>query len=318
MLKGRLGLETARVPHADRQGLLWLARGNIHVEDGTLRFRAAGDDGLPPGDYAIPFQAISLLLMGPGTTISHDALRLLARHGTGLAAIGEGGVRLYTAPPLGPDDSRLARLQAAAWADTREGSKSAAQAARLDVARRLYAWRLGEVLPHRDIAVLRGIEGARMKETYRLLAQKYGIRWEGRRYDRSRPDAADAPNQAINHAASAVEAAAAIAVAATGTIPSLGFIHEDSGNAFILDIADLYRDSLVLPGAFEAVRQAERQPGISLERHVRRQITRRLQADKVIPGMIDRIKALFDPAAGRPPAPLPAADRGSEEDGAPW
>lgn len=310
MLKGRLGLETARVPHADRQGLLYLARGGIYVEDGTLRFRAAGDDTLPPGDYAIPFQTVSLLMMGPGSTISHDALRLLARHGTGLAAIGEDGVRLYTAPPIGQDDSRLARLQAMAWADTREGRKSAAQAARLDIARRLYAWRLGEVLPHRDIAVLRGIEGARMKETYRLLAQKYGIRWEGRRYDRARPDAADAPNQAINHAASAVEAAAAIAVAATGTIPSLGFIHEDSGNAFILDIADLYRDSVTLTAAFEAVRQAERQPAISLERHVRRLVGRRLQADQVIPDMIERIKTLFEPAgqdAAKPSAEIDEA-----------
>lgn len=297
MLKGRLGLETARVPHADRQGLLYLARGGIYVEDGTLRFRAAGDDALPPGDYAIPFQTVSLLMMGPGSTISHDALRLLARHGSGLAAIGEDGVRLYTAPPIGQDDSRLARLQAMAWADTREGRKSAARAARLDIARRLYAWRLGEVLPHRDIAVLRGIEGARMKETYRLLAEKYGIRWQGRRYDRARPDAADAPNQAINHAASAVEAAAAIAVAATGTIPSLGFIHEDSGNAFILDIADLYRDSVTLTTAFEAVRLAERQPAISLERHVRRLVGRKLQADQVIPHMIERIKTLFEPTS---------------------
>lgn len=39
MLKGRLGLETARIPHADRHGLLWLERGTLSVEDGCLRFR---------------------------------------------------------------------------------------------------------------------------------------------------------------------------------------------------------------------------------------------------------------------------------------
>ncbi len=295
MLKGRLGLETARVPHSDREGLLWLSRGNLYVEDGTLRFRSAGSEGLPPGDYAIPFQAVSFLLLGPGSTISHDALRLLARHGTGLSAIGQDGVRIYTAPPIGQDDSRLARLQAQAWADTRTGTKVTARSGRLDIARRLYAWRLGEVLPHKDIAVLRGIEGARMKETYKLLAQRFGVRWEGRRYDRANPQAADLPNQAINHAASAVEAAAAIAVAATATIPSLGFIHEDSGNAFILDIADLYRDQITLSAAFEGVRQHERQPSIALERHVRRGVGHRLRTDAVIPGMIGRIKTLFEP-----------------------
>ena len=38
MLPGRLGLETARIPHADRHGLLWLSRGALTVRDGTLRF----------------------------------------------------------------------------------------------------------------------------------------------------------------------------------------------------------------------------------------------------------------------------------------
>ena len=39
-----------------------------------------------------------MILLGPGSTVSHDALRLLARHGTVLAAVGEDGVRFYTAP----------------------------------------------------------------------------------------------------------------------------------------------------------------------------------------------------------------------------
>jgi CRISPR-associated protein Cas1 len=134
------------------------------------------------------------------------------------------------------------------------------------VARRMYAWRLGEVLPQRDIAVLRGIEGARVKKTYRLTAERIGIRWNGRRYDRQDPLAADLPNQALNHAASAVEAAAAIAVAATAAVPQLGFIHEDSGQSFILDIADLFRDSLTVPSAFKAALAVQKRPGESIER----------------------------------------------------
>lgn len=286
MLKGRLGLETARIPHADRHGLLWLSRGNLYVDDGTLRFVAAASPELAPGSYAIPFQTVSMILIGPGTTVSHDVLRLCARHGTGLVAVGDDGVRLYTAPPLGPDDSVPARRQARVWAD--------AEGARLSIARRMYAWRLGEVLPHRDIAVLRGIEGARMKETYRLLAHAHGVRWDGRRYDRADPGAADLPNQAINHAATAVEAAAAIAVAATATIPQLGFIHEDSAGAFVLDIADLFRDAVTLPVAFRAVRLAEKEPLVPLERQVRRLAGRAFRQDGVIDAMIGRIKELFD------------------------
>ncbi len=81
MLVGRLGLDTARLPHSDRHGLIYLDRGRLTVEDGCLRFSCAGGGGTPAGDYTIPHQSTSLVLLGPGSMVSHDALRLLARHG---------------------------------------------------------------------------------------------------------------------------------------------------------------------------------------------------------------------------------------------
>ena len=126
MLRGRLGLETARIPHADRHGLLWLSRGALTVRDGTLRFARESaptpDSGLDAGEYGIPFQTLSMILLGPGSTVSHDALRLMARHGTALVAVGEDGVRCYTAPPLLPDTSDVARRQMRAWGDA-QGSR---------------------------------------------------------------------------------------------------------------------------------------------------------------------------------------------------
>ena len=285
VLAGRLGLETARIPHTDRHGLIWLSRGHLSVENGTLCFQTAGSGDLGPGDYAIPFQMVSVLLLGPGSTVSHDALRLCARHGTCLVAVGENGVRAYTAPPLGPDHSAVARRQAKLWADPEK---------RLALARRLYAWRMGDVLPHRELEALRGIEGARMRALYRTIAQQYGVVWKGRRYDRANPDAADLPNQAINHAATAVEAAASVAVTGVGALPQLGFIHEDSGIAFVLDIADLYRGEVVLPVAFGAVRAHERDPSLPLERRVRQLAGQEFRRSKLIPKMIDRIKEMFD------------------------
>lgn len=290
MLKGRLGLEQARIPHTDRHGLIWLDRGQLSVEDGCLRFITAGG-ALAAGDYRIPHQAVSMVLLGPGSTVSHDALRLLARHGTALAAVGEDGVRCYTAPPLGPDRSDLARRQAELWVNPKQ---------RLDTARRMYAWRLGEVLPHRDIAVLRGIEGARMKESYRLLAERFGLRWKGRRYDRSRPEAADEANQAINHAATAVQAAACIAVATLSALPQLGFIHEESDQSFVLDIADLYRDSVTLPIAFAVARETETNKRDPIDRLIRRHAAGVFRKQKLIPAMIDRIKSLLEPEVKTP------------------
>jgi CRISP-associated protein Cas1 len=282
MLKGRLGLETARIPHVDRHGLLWLSRGELSVVDGCLHF-VRGKDSLTPAIDQIPHQAVSMILLGPGSSVTHDALRLLARHGTLLAAVGEDGVRSYTAPPLLPDRSDVARRQAELWGNPRR---------RISVARHMYALRLGEVLPHRDLDTLRGIEGARVKNFYRMMAEKHGIAWKGRHYDRARPDATDLPNQAINHAATAVQAAAAIAVQSLAALPPLGFIHEDSGQSFVLDIADLFRDTVTLQIAFTAAKRAE-QVDETVDRLVRREAARVFRKQQVINAMIDRIKQVL-------------------------
>lgn len=282
MLKGRLGLETARVPHADRHGLIWLERGELCVLDGCLHF-VRGKDTLTPVTDQIPHQAVSMILLGPGSTVSHDALRTLARHGTLLAAVGVDGVRSYTAPPLMPDRSDIARRQAELWGNPRR---------RISVARHMYALRLGEVLPHRDLDTLRGIEGSRVKTIYKLMAEKYGITWKGRHFDRQNPESDDLANQAINHAATAVQAAAAIAVQAVAAIPQLGFIHEDSGQSFVLDIADLFRDEITLSIAFTAVKQCEK-ANEPMDRLVRREAARVFRKEAVIPAMIDRIKQVL-------------------------
>ena len=284
MLIGRLGLETARIPHTDRHGLVYLERGQLKVEDGCLRFLAATSPTLDAGDYQIPHQSVSTVLIGPGSSVSHDALRLLARHGCCLCAIGEGGVRLYTAPPLAPDTSALARRQATLWA---------AKMKRLEVARRMYALRFGEIVRTRDIEVLRGMEGARIKRAYALAAEKFGVPWHGRRYDRSDPMSANLANQALNHAAVTVQAAAAVAVASTGTIPQLGFVHEDSGQSFVLDVADLRRHDVMLDIAFGAAKEAARSP-LSVDRIVRTRAAETFRRRDVVNGMIEAIKTVLD------------------------
>ena len=282
MLRGRLGLERARIPHSDRHGLVWLDRGRLEVEDGCLRFVTAGGGELAAGDYQIPHQAVSIILLGPGSSVTHDALRLLARHGCCLAAIGEGAVRFYTAPPLMPDSSALARAQVSLWSDP---------ARRMEVARAMYAMRFGEVVRTKSIDVLRGQEGARIKTAYQLAADRHGIHWTGRQYDRNNPSRGDLANQAINHAGAVMTAAASVAVASVGAIPQLGFVHEDSGQSFVLDIADLYRHDVLLDIAFGAVKIAG--DDRLLERIVRQRAAKLFRQRQVIPGMIDRIKQLL-------------------------
>ena len=283
MLPGRLGLERAQIAHADRHGLLYLDRGVLSVVDGCLHF-ASGGGVLAVGDYQLPHQTLSALLIGPGTSLSHDVLRILARHGTTLVAVGTDATRLYTAPALGPDRSDLARAQAREWADEKR---------RVAIARKMYARRLGEVLPHTSIEVLRGIEGARVKESYKQVAQSFGMTWKRRDFNRANPDAADLANQAINHASTAVRAAAGVAVAAVSALPQLGFIHEDSDQSFVLDIADLYRESVTLRLAFSAAKRLEQGADETVDRLVRQSAAREFRRIGLVPKMIDDIKSLF-------------------------
>ncbi len=83
LLVGRLGLAEARIPHVDRHGLVWLSHGNLYVENGTLKFLAAASETLQAGDYALPYQAVSMVLLGPGTTVSHAWVPGFIDAGTG-------------------------------------------------------------------------------------------------------------------------------------------------------------------------------------------------------------------------------------------
>jgi CRISPR-associated protein Cas1 len=284
VLKGRLGLETARVPQKDRHGVLWLSRGTLAVTNGTVHFVTPGFDDLPSGDYDIAYQTVNCIVLGPGSTVTHDALRLMHRHGTGIVASGEHGVRYYASMPGGPDTSTIARQQMRLWSDMDK---------RIDVARKMYAIRMDEIFPHASLNELRGMEGSRSRMRYKLIAQRHGVVWTGRQYDRSKPEGNNAINNAINHASVAVIASAQVAVAIAGTIPQLGFIHEDSGISFALDVADLYRDTVTLECAFAATSEYEQRGG-DLEKLVRKQVGKVLRQNKVIAAMIDQQKEVLN------------------------
>ena len=78
-----------------------------------------------------------------------------------------------------------------------------------------------------------------------------------------------------------------------GALPPLGFIHEDSSNAFTLDIADMWRAKITLPLAFSAATQVGQVPKGSLERHIRYEAAKWFKKHELIPKMIDRIKELL-------------------------
>src|SRR5690625_7542476 len=92
------------------------------------------------------------------------------------------------------------------------------------------------------------------------------------------------------HTSTAIYETAHISVAVTGTIPQLVFIHESSGRAFVLDIADLVRSTVSMPIAFQAVKQLSNGKGENIESHTRKLAGRTFQKENIIPTMIEQVK----------------------------
>lgn len=83
-----------------------------------------------------------------------------------LVWVGEAWVRLYSSGQPGGRADRLLYQAKLALDDS----------LRLKVVRKMYAIRFGEDPPgRRSVEQLHGIEGARVRETYKLLAKKYGV-----------------------------------------------------------------------------------------------------------------------------------------------
>jgi CRISPR-associated protein Cas1 len=255
-------------------------------------------------------------MLEPGTRVSHAAVILAARVGCLLVWVGEAGVRLYASgQPGGARADRLLDQARVALDDE----------ARLNVVREMFRRRFDEAAPsRRSIEQLRGIEGVRVREMYKLVAQKYGVEWKSRNYDRNTWDAADIPNRCLSSATACLYGLSEAAILAAGYAPAIGFLHRGKPQSFVYDIADVYKFETVVPAAFETAAKIAkgRGDGSSPERQVRiacRDLFRKTGVlEKIIPSIEDMLKAGgIDPPAEAPEATEPAipAEEPSGDDG---
>lgn len=236
----------------ERVSLVFLEYGNLDVLDGA--FVLVDRNGVRTH---IPVGSVACIMLEPGTRVSHAAIVLASRVGTLLVWVGEAGVRLYAAGQPGGARSDRLLLQARLALD---------DDLRLKVVRKMYALRFGEEPPaRRSIDQLRGIEGARVRETYRQLAGKYGVTWVNRKYDAETWTSGDLPNRCLSAATACLYGITEAAVLAAGYAPAIGFIHTGKPQSFVYDVADVVKFETVVPVAFE---QAAKQP-LDPERAVR-------------------------------------------------
>ena len=236
----------------ERVSLLFIEYGEIDVIDGA--FVVVDATGIRT---QIPVGSIACLMLEPGTRVSHRAAALASSAGTLLIWVGEAGVRLYSAGQ--PGGARADRL-------LYQAKLALDDAARLKVVRKMYELRFGEPSPqHRSVKQLQGVEGARVRKLYQLLAQRYGVPWTHREYDPEEWDASSVPNRCMSSATACLYGVTEAAVLAAGYAPAVGFIHTGKPRSFVYDIADLVKFDTVVPVAFRIAAKEPANP----EREVR-------------------------------------------------
>jgi len=278
------------IPVKDRSSLMFVGNGRIDVKDGAFVVIEKKDQIRTH----IPVGSIACLMLEPGTRVSHAAVKLASQVGTLLIWVGEAGVRLYSAGQPGGARSDRLLYQAKLALDPE---------LRLKVVRKMFEIRFGEAAPaRRSVDQLRGIEGARVRRTYALLAAQHGIVWKGRKYDVKDWEAGDVVNRCLSAATACLYGVTEAAVLAAGYAPAIGFLHTGKPLSFVYDIADLHKFETVVPTAFEVAAKSPRDPD-RIVRHKCRDVFRRAGTlAKLIPLMEEVL------AAGEIAPPEPYAD----------
>jgi len=267
-LKSRISLVSVEYGAVDRDGsaLVLTAKGRITAQ--------------------LPVGATAVLMLEPGTSITHEAVKLCAESRTLILWTGEAGVRIYSAAQEGA--AHTYRL-------LRQARLALNHKTRLAVAREMYRVRFGERPPERrSIEQLRGMEGARVRARYRELSEHYQVRWDGRNYDRSDWGSQDPINRALSAANSCLYGLCHAAILIAGYSAAIGFIHTGYPLAFVHDLADLWKMELAAPVAFKIVAEEDNDVG-TRARHAMRDAFR---AKSLLETIIPSIESLLDAGEG--------------------
>ena len=231
----------------------------------------------------VPISSVTVLMLGPGTNITHAAMRVICDSGCLVVWCGENAMRYYGFG-LGETRSSANLLkQAELCIDSDK---------HLAVVKRMYSLRFpGMDTTDMSLAQIRGLEGVRVRETYKLQAKMHGITWQGRNYDKSKWDNSDPLNLALSSGNVCLYGLCHAAIISLGYSPGLGFIHTGKLTSFVYDIADLYKMETTIPAAFDTVAHAD--PS-DIERIVRIRCRDLFRGKRVLRRIATDIDHIFD------------------------
>ena len=221
----------------DKYPFLYLERGRLEIDDSSVKWIDCDCNVV-----RLPIATINTILLGPGTTITHEAVKIMAAANCSVCWVGEDSLLFYAVGQSPTADSRNMRTQMLLASDEKKS---------VEVARRMFAHRfpLAE-LEGKSLNEMMGMEGYRVRQLYEQMAAKYNVGWKGRCFQPGKFEMGDITNQVLTSANAALYGILTSAIYSMGYSPHIGFIHSGSPLPFVYDMADLYKEWLCIDLAF--------------------------------------------------------------------
>lgn len=222
----------------DKYPFIYLERGRLEIDDSSVKWIDCEANVV-----RLPIATLNCLLLGPGTSITHEAVKVTAQANCSICWVGEDSLFFYACGQSPTANTRNMREQMKLSANPKKS---------VEVARRMFARRFPEAdLAGKSLKEMMPMEGYRIRALYEQKATEYGVGWRGRSYTPGKFELGDITNQILTACNAALYGILSSAVHSMGYSPHIGFIHSGSPLPFVYDLADLYKEHLCIDLAFE-------------------------------------------------------------------
>ena len=221
----------------DRYPFIYLERGRLEIDDSSIKWISADGE-----IFRLPAETLQTLLLGPGISITHEAVKVLGSINTTVCWVGEDSLLFYAVGHSPTANSRNLKKQYELAANPQKS---------LAIAKKMFSSRFpDDLIADKTLTELMTLEGSRVKSFYAELANRYFVQWQGRAYTPGNFEVSDLTNKLITACNTALYALVTSIVYSLGLSPRIGFVHSGSPLPFVYDIADLYKADLVFDLAF--------------------------------------------------------------------
>ena len=226
----------------DKYPFIYLERGRLEIDDASLKWLDAAGNVV-----RLPVATLNTILLGPGTSLTHEAVKTAIAANCAICWVGEDSLLFYAAGFIPTATTRNLKRQI---------QLSSTRKSALNIARQMFQKRFPEAeLTGKTLKQMMSMEGQRVRQLYEQKALEYDVGWQGRKFTPGKFHMGDTTNQVLTSTNAALYGILCAAIHAMGYSPHIGFVHSGSPMPFVYDMADLYKSELTIDLAFRLTRK---------------------------------------------------------------